>query len=288
MKFMNMLRQPYLDEFESTGGDGFDSDIADSDGFDDESTESAVMIDKETPEEKPADEEEKPAEDTKPAEETPKTFKVKYNHQEIEVPEDQAGILIQKGMGFDKAIERAQQEGIDKYIASFGYTNPVTGELIKSKAEYDQALHDKEIYERYQSQGLPDEFIQELMESKKFREESKAEKARQEEARIEFEKQEAIKKDAVDFFSWFKAENGRAFDVEKDTMPPEIWQAHLNGANLIAEYAKYENKILKQRTKTLSQNNENLKRTPVGGVTSHGSDKPGPDDAFLQGFDEEK
>lgn len=270
----NELRQPYLEEFEAGGG---------SDGFDDvetfEEPAEETMESQEQPEE--------PVEDTKPTEEVtePYKLKVKFNHQEMEIPETEAATWIQKGMNYEKAVERAKQEARDDYIAEQGYT--WNGKAITTEAEYRQALMEKEIYDRYQEKGLPEDVIQELVESKKFREESKAEKQAAEQQKAEIEKQRAIQQDAVDFFNWFKAENGREFEVGKDEMPPEAWQAHLEGRNLISEYSKYENKILKQKLKTVTQNTENLKKAPVNGVTKHGSDNVAPKDAFLEGFDED-
>jgi len=40
----------------------------------------------------------------------PQRIKVKYNHQELEIPYEEAVQHIQKGMNYDKAVERARQE----------------------------------------------------------------------------------------------------------------------------------------------------------------------------------
>lgn len=43
---------------------------------------------------------------------TPQTIKVKYNHEELELPVDQATALIQKGLNYDKIYEK--YEGLSK------------------------------------------------------------------------------------------------------------------------------------------------------------------------------
>jgi hypothetical protein len=94
----------------------------------------------------------------------PQTFKVKYNHQEIEIPYEEATTHIQKGMNYEKAVERAKQESIqagrDAWIAEQGYE--WNGKPITTEAEYKQALQEKEVYDRYQAQGLPEDVIQKL------------------------------------------------------------------------------------------------------------------------------
>lgn len=273
-----MLREPYLDELDSGGGaDGFDDmDLSDNT----ESIEAEETI-----------EVTETVEETKPTEEVSKNpykLKIKYNHDEIELGEDEAVPLIQKGMNYDKAVERAGQEAIDKeYADLYRGQFSISGKPILSKLDYENALIEKEMYDKYQNQGLPEDVIRELVESKKDREERKLEKQTVQEQRIEYERQQAIQQDANDFFTWFQEENGRIFEVGKDTMPPEAWQAHLEGKNLIAEYSKYENKLIKQELKTLKQNKENQKKAPVNGVTVHGADSIESEDAFLSGFNED-
>ena len=278
MNIMNELRQPYLDEFESGGGDSFEEvDI----------TEDIETIEPETEE---TIEDTPQAEGTKPAEE-PYKIKVKFNHQEMDIPEDEASVWIQKGLNYDKGIERAKQEAA-KEAENRAYTEmyqgtpmPISGKPILSKADYEQGSLEQKTLNDYQGRGIPEDVISDLAEFKKDKIERQAEKQSIQNQQIEIEKQALIQKDAVDFFNWFRAENQREFEVGKDEMPPELWQAHLEGKSLIAEYSRHENNKLKQELKILKQNSDNLRKAPVNGVTAHGGEKTQSDAVFL-GFDD--
>jgi hypothetical protein len=200
----------------------------------------------------------------------PQTIKVKYNHQEMELPYDEAVANIQKGMNYDKAIEKARQEARDSYIADQGYMwndKPITTET-----EYKQALKEKEIYDKYQAQGLPDEVVQELVESKKFREQFESErktKAEQDKKNAEYQ----------EFFEYFKGENGRDFNSATDTISQDVWDLVNKGKTLTDAYAYNINKQLKAKIaefegklKAQETNQANAGSSP-GSVTGNGGTK---------------
>lgn len=209
--------------------------------------------------------------DPEPEPQLPK-IKVKYNHQEMELPYEEAVQHIQKGMNYEKAIEKAKaeaaQQARDAYIASQGYVwndKPITTE-----AEYNQAMKEKEIWEKYQSQGLPDEVVQELVESKKFREQFESEKK----SKAEQEKKNA---EYQEFFEYFKAENGRDFNSATDTIPQDVWDLVAKGKTLTDAYTYNLNKQLKakiaeleSKQKAIETNRENANSTP-GSVTGNGT-----------------
>ena len=87
MKFYE-LRQPYLDEFEGSGGEPSADQVSDpiSDPISD------------------------------PA---PQAIKVKFNHDEIEIPYEEAVQHIQKGMNYDKAVDRAKREAAEQSEAKY-------------------------------------------------------------------------------------------------------------------------------------------------------------------------
>lgn len=268
---MNELKQPYFSEFESEGG--FDeTDTFEDNGFEEESFEAEA---------EPVTE---PVEETKPIEEVaPYKLKVKFNHEEMDLSEEEAVPYIQKGMNYDKGIERAKQEARDTYIAEQNYV--WNNKPITTEAEYKQAMLEQQVKEKYQAEGLPDEVIEELIASKKDRLERQAEKQLIEQQKQEIAQRAAIEKDAENFFDWFRTENGRNFEIGKDDMPQEIWQSHLEGKSLISEYSKHENKLIKQRLKVFEQNTKNQQKAPVNGVTSHGADKV-ESDVLFDGFDD--
>jgi hypothetical protein len=223
-------------------------------------------------------------EDTKPTEtieqeqtqETPQTLKIKYNHEEQEIPYDEAVPLIQKGMNFEKAVERARQEARDSYIAEQGLE--WNGQPIATEAQYKQALQESQWMEQLQNRDLPEEVVQELLESRRDREERNREK----EERAKAEREQA---EATDFFNYFRNANGRDFNPDQDIIPQSVWEVNAQGVPLRYAYAtEFENQQLRQQLATLKKNQDNAKKAPVGGVTQHGSNEPASEDPFLKGF----
>jgi predicted Zn-dependent protease len=200
------------------------------------------------------------------------TFKVKYNHEEKEIPVEEARELAQKGMHYDKAIEKAKSEAHqaarDAYIAEQGYE--WNGKPITTEADYKQALKEQEIYQKLQAQSLPEEVIQEIIEGRKFREELTQEK----QTVAQRQKQEAEYKE---FFDYFAAENGRSFDPAKDSIPEEVWLATNKGKTLLDAYQANEAKAYKAKIKELEAQintnkvNEANASTSTGSVTGQGT-----------------
>lgn len=205
----------------------------------------------------------------------PQTIRIKFNHQEMDIPVEEAAQLAQKGMVFEKAVERARQEARDAVIAEMGLT--WNGKPIKTEAEYKQALAEQELIKKYQDRDLPPEVIQELVESRRFREEQLKQKQKEEE---EAKRAEEFNK----FFAYFEEVNERPFDPQKDTLPQEVQEAVNNGEPLLMAYMRHVNKELRNQLKIAKQNQANMKKAPVGSVTAGGGVNNEPEDLFLQGF----
>ena len=210
---------------------------------------------------------------------TPQTLKIKFNHEEREIPIEEAAVLAQKGMNYEKAIERARQEAAqqarDAFIAEMGWS--WNGKPITTEAEYKQALLEQELINKYKDRDLPPEVIQELIENRRYREEWQQEKqAREAEAKRQAEFDE--------FFRYFESVNERHFDPQKDVIPQEVWDAVNMGVPLKYAYMEHHNKELRNQLKIAKQNQENLKKSPVGSVTAGGGVDTEPEDDFLAGF----
>jgi hypothetical protein len=200
------------------------------------------------------------------------TFKIKYNHEEKEIPLEEARELAQKGMHFDKAIEKAKTEAHqaarDSYIAEQGYE--WNGRQVTTEAEYKQAVKESEMYEKLQAQQLPEEVIKELVESRNFREQLTQEKQTATQQR----KQEAEYKE---FFEYFAKENERSFDPAKDSIPEDVWLATHKGKTLLDAYQASEAKTYKTKIKELetqlniNKTNEVNASTSTGSVTGQGN-----------------
>ena len=235
-----------------------------------------------TPESTPTEPEkaEPVKEETKPEpvkEEIPK-LKIKFNHEEKEITLDEARELAQKGMNYEKAVAKAQQDARDAYIAEQGWVD-FNVKPITTEKQYKDALKEQELREKYKE--LPKEVQDELIESKRDREERKDKEKEQ-------QTEQAKQADQVAFLTWFKEQNGRDFDASKDNIPPEVWQDNANGIPLIAAYSKHENATLRERIKKLEQNAGVAQKAPVGSVTAHGSAEVAEEDPFLKGFNSVK
>jgi hypothetical protein len=167
-------------------------------------------------------------------------LEIKYNKEQIRLDKERAAELAQKGMNYDKAVERAKQEARDTYIAEQGYE--WNGKPIATEAEYKRALKEKEMYENLQSKDLPDEVIQELIEGRNFREQSQAERKSSEEK----VKQEADYQAFLDTFP----------DTDPKGIPQSVWSEVEKGKSLVDAYTKFENQTLKQQLEDLKKGKE--------------------------------
>ena len=185
-------------------------------------------------------------------------IKVKYDKQEMEIPYDEAVQHIQKGMNYDRAVERAKaeahQQARDSYIAEQGYE--WMGKPITTEAEYKQALKEQEVYENLQKQSLPDEVINEILEGRRDREERQTEKQRK--AQEEKQNQEY-----QEFFKAFP-------DVKPDSIKREVWEKVNAGIPLKYAYMEQELNELKSKQKIQETNAKNAD-TSTGSVTGNGA-----------------
>lgn len=220
------------------------------------------------------------AEDTKPADEateppTPAPFKLKYNGQEREVPAEEGYALMQKGLNYEKAQERAAQQARDTYIAEQGHV--WNGKPVTTEAEYKNAIAEQSLMKQYEEQDLPAELVEELLAGRRDREE----RAKEREAQTA----EAAKNaDLTEFLTYFQATNERAFDPNKDAIPQSVWDAHNNGVPLRFAYMEHHNKELRNQLKIAKTNETNTKKAPVSSVTAHGSNSVDAEDDFMAGF----
>lgn len=174
------------------------------------------------------------------------------------------------------AIRReAEAKARDKTIADMGMEwngQPITTyeQYMNAKAESERLQMEQRIREEYEAKGLPDELIEELIESKKDREERKKEKE---------EKAEQERKNAeyAEFFEYFKAENGRDFNSATDVIDQEVWDMVDKGKSLTDAYAYNVNKQLKakiaefeNKLKALETNQANAESS-TGSLTGNGS-----------------
>jgi hypothetical protein len=210
-------------------------------------------------------------EQTEAAKEEARKLKIKFNHQEMELGEDEAVPLIQKGMNYDKLQEQLNSLKSDprlSFVEELARDNNMTVEqyLNAVKEQREQAR----LNELIQS-NIPEEYAREILENRKFREELKA----REEATQQESKRNA---DFQDFLSSYP-------NIKAEDIAPEVWQLNQQGVPLKYAYMQHENAKLQNELKVLKQNNENKKKAPLGSVTNYGSKESVESDPFLMGFD---
>lgn len=217
-------------------------------------------------------------EDTKPIEEVsepvnePQKLKIKYNHQEEEITLDEAVQLAQMGKNYPKLQEKLQEteqyrEFVEGLAQQFGMDVPTYLEAVKQQRENQRI---QELVEK----GISEEVAQELLETRKFRDQWEAEKK----SKAEEEKKN---QEYMEFFDYFRQANGRDFVPSQDQLPESVLNADMP---LKFSYMQHENNQLKQQLQTLKQNESNKQKAPVGSVTAHGSTEVASEDPFMQGF----
>lgn len=243
MKFLKLSKTPYLEDANDLGGNApLDN-----------------PIDAPPPQDPPP---------TDPPSPPVEKIKIKYNHEDMEIPYEEAVTHIQKGMNYEKGIERAKQEARDAYIAEQGYE--WNGKPITTEAEYKEALAEAERQKELKEKGLdPDEY-------KKFVEGDPAvKKAREWEQNKTAE--ERNKADVKEFLSLFKKEEGRAWDPDSDVLPDEVIALTQKGKTLSDAYAYHLNEKLKAKIaelegkKKADETNQQNAETSTGSVTGNGN-----------------
>jgi hypothetical protein len=191
-------------------------------------------------------------------------LEIKYNKESLRLDKEKARELAQKGMNYEKAVERAKQEARDSYIAEQGYE--WNGRSITTESEYREAVREQELLQQYQSYDVPEEIVQELIENKKFREKYETEQHRA-------EREKAQEQDFQSFLENYP-------DVKAEEIPASVWQEVESGKSLIDAYMKHENKILKEqlgktnKLETISQRNQENASASIGAIKSNGESAP--------------
>jgi len=261
MTFFNMFRQPYLDGDDGANLGGGGTPTEPTGQQTDTQTADTTLQDggQQTQTQQP---------------QIPPAIKVKFNHEEREIPYEEAVTHIQKGMNYEKAVERARQEARDSWIAEQGYE--WKGKPIKTEAEYKQALQEQEMENKIRAQysNVPDEIVNELLEGKRFREQYQTEKQTSEQKAAE-------QKMYADFLEAYP-------DIKPEEIPAEVWKEVKEGKNLTDAYVRYENKRLKDEMSKYQQQQQTQQANDKNAVTSTGAvknlTKPQTQDPFLDGF----
>lgn len=223
-------------------------------------------------------------EDTKPTEtqqeqtpvEVPKV-KLKYNHEERELTLDEVVPLAQKGLNYDKIQAKLQE--LEKnpalaYVEKVAKANNMTvDQLIEAWQRADEQAEIQQLAER---ENVPYEIAERLYKVEKETNQIKTALQTEQQTKAEQEKQQ---REFAEFLENYP-------DVKAESIPKEVWEyRERTGKTLTDAMTWYENQQLKNELKILKQNLENVKKAPVNGVTTYGSNENASKDPFEIGFD---
>lgn len=204
------------------------------------------------------------------------TVKVKFNHEERELTLDEAAILAQKGLNYDKVMERlngfeASNAKSLKLAKNLGYDS---AEEMLSAAE--QNYINRQIRELMDA-GNTEAMARFLVEQKMAKEEAVAPTPPPEPE----QPKSSLPPDRVaELQEFVKAYPG----ITK--LPDEVIQANRNGTRLLVAYERYKNKAALEELAILKQNQAAAAKAPVSGTV--GKTAPAAhdidDDPFMQGF----
>jgi hypothetical protein len=204
-------------------------------------------------------------------------LKVKYNKEEMEIPFDEAIPLVQKGLNYDKTLERLQALESDPRLSFVEELAREQGMEVNDYLEAVKQFKEQERINELVSKGISEDVAHEMLENRKFREQFEAEKK----AKAEEEKKNA---EYNEFFSTFREATGKDFVPGQDEIPAEVWEAHSNGTPLKYAFMEHQFKQLQSKVKVLQQNKQNEQKAPVGSLSAHGSQSVESEDEFLKGF----
>jgi len=207
------------------------------------------------------------AEQEKEAETTPQTIKVKYNHEELELPHDEATALIQKGMNYDKIKEKLDTLSNSKALKILNDRAKKLGIDADTLAErLDKNISESEVKELADAKGYSEEDARLIMEAEEIKKQN-AESA--EKARLQAERDAQITAQAETFNQKYPDIN-----VEKD-LPGEVVDLWINQKiPLIVAYKAYLADNMPETKKEIKAmqedvNKENAKAS-MGDVLSKG------------------
>ncbi|MFE3973183.1 MULTISPECIES: hypothetical protein [unclassified Peribacillus] len=188
--------------------------------------------------------------------EAQQAFKVKYNKEEIEVPYEQAPDYIQKGMNYDKQVQRAEeyQQHLERVARLSGYQNPE--ELLGALGD----LEKEQERQKYEQAGInPDKFKELVSELPEFQEMQQMKQQQQQNRQLQSE--------ANELFTEFP-------DLTPEQIPQEAWNLkESRGLSLLDAYLRTTYKQLGQQKEQEAiqklQQNQNSSPGSLGAGGEH-------------------
>jgi len=211
---------------------------------------------------------------------------IKYNGETVELKDLKEVVdNIEKGMNYDKLKSRQDKEDdvVFNFISEQAKKANLTNEQYIEQVKAFQAEQEKKALEEsvqgMMDRGLDEATARRVAEVEAYKTQLEREKVELAKQREEIEKKAREDKEYEDFI---KANP----EVKFSDIPAEVFKEGKD-IGLIAAYAKYENKQLKEKIKNMEQNAKNASNSIVTGVTNGSPTEQESKDAFLEGFDSE-
>lgn len=210
--------------------------------------------------------------------ETPWELDVKFNGEERILGKDEARILAQKGMNYDRFYEPLERLARANNMSVGDYMKQL--ESTQSQYELEQEMENLRNDPKYEN--VSDEVLEEIAQSRVRdfagqREQQYAEQAQQQN---DLEQQRVQRE--VDMFL---EEYPEFKDKDPNTLDPKVYEFVRQGYTLLEAYNKFQRlntaKSQAESKAKVNELNETNKRKALGNTTNAGGSQ---EDAFLSGF----
>lgn len=222
--------------------------------------------------------------ETQTAPESTEGFELVYNGEKLTKTKDETIQLAQKGLNYDRAIERARREGAAEHQNTIDALNRVADRMGRSTEELlnwmEQQMHENAVRELEDS-GMERAYAEELV---RHREAERIQKAQNKRAQQQTAADEEKLKPWKEFLEQYP-EQAKAYQEKAP-------QAFIDGINkgmspiasqMAMELAELreQNKVLQSNVEALTKETKNKKAAPPA-VGSYGGKKE--EDPFMRGF----
>lgn len=203
------------------------------------------------------------------------TIRVKFLHEERDIPRDEARVLIQKGMNYDHILAqrdakfKREIDALDRFARLSGVTREQYVRYMEENAEQIALEREMETL-RERHPEAAEETIREMARLKVRDNEAAA--GEREQARKR-EQEERAQKPWLDFFRRFPG-------VKANDLPQEVLNDVASGMSPTEAWQKKVIREMEQNQKAQEQN-ERAKKKALGPMTT---ERQAEEDAFLSGF----
>lgn len=210
--------------------------------------------------------------------ETPWELDVKFNGEERILGKDEARVLAQKGMNYDRFYEPLERLARANNMSVGDYVNKL--ESTQSQYELEQEMDNLRNDPKYEN--VSDEVLEEIAQSrvKDFNGQREQYYNEQTQKQNDLEQQRVQRE--VDLFL---EEYPEFKDKDPNTLDPKVYDFVRQGYTLLEAYNKFQRlntaKSQAESKAKVNQLNEANKKKALGNTTNAGSSQ---EDAFLSGF----